>query len=419
MRRARARPLVAALATLACASGLVVGVGASAPAMGEECPTDPRQVEEKPETPGMSPLAADLDYSALRAAVPSTGDVSVAVLDTGILPGDGRLALAPGAQPFGVSADIESTHGTEVAGVIGASDTDSESALGVAPGVRLLDLQVADAPVVPEDSDQLRPATAETIAAALQWVAQNAPAQGIKVVNVSLGVAADTNGVIEAQVQALDALGVLVVAAQADRDEDAEEPTPGADPEPEAPVYPAAIDLPNVIAVGATPAIGGAATGTNQPSERTDVVAPAEAYTVAPLQGTCEVADSTAYAAAAVSGLAALMFAYDPSWNARQVRTRIIETAGGVTDASNPYAGGGSIQPLEALTRDLDINAEGELLRSTSVPREPVEAAPPTMPDDPLSASRSDFLWWGLIGGAAVVLALVLRPALQRIRSGR
>lgn len=402
---------------VAAASLVVVG-GTAAPAAAEECPTDARSQTEAVDTDGPTPLLAELDLATLRAEVPTASGVGVAVLDTGIV-ADTRLALV-GATAFGATPTVETLHGTQVAGVIGATPSGSDDAAeGVAPGVRLLDVQVADVTVADEGGEELSPPTADSITRGLVWAAQNARAQGIRVVTVSVGVASDPGGAMRAPLQALADQGVLVVAAQGDA-EPTDETTglnnrPSTDPSATA-RYPAAYDLPNVLAVAASPGLGGSETGTNLPSYRTDVVAPAEAITVAPGGGACEVAGSAAWATAVVSGVAALMFAHEPTWTGQQVRTRIVRTAGGVTDATNPYTGAGTVQPVEALTRQLDVAPDGSIEESVSAPRPEVQAEAPEPPADPLEESRDDFLWWGLLAGAVVGLALVLRPAVQRAR---
>lgn len=394
-------------------AGLVLVVGCAVPAVAEDCAPDAAVASERPQTSGASALVRDLDLAALHALVPAS-DVGVAVLDTGIVADDPRIVVA-GAASFAATPAIESWHGTQVAGVIGGRQVDdAEPALGVAPGVRLFDVQVADALDVGEDDARRRAASAESVAAGLRWVVENAASEGIRVVNVSLGVREDPAGLVEVQVRALDELDVLVVAAQSDAVADAAPLGPGAVGSPETPVLPAAIDLPWVLAVGASPQPEQGAAGTNQPSRRTDVVAPSGAITLGPLGGSCVVGASAAYAAASVSGLAALMFAHDRETNAREVRARIVETAGGVTDASNLYAGAGTIQPWEALTREVEVGADGRVVRSDAVPRALVEAAAPRVPADALAASRDEVLWWGLLGGLGIGLALLLGVARRR-----
>jgi membrane-anchored mycosin MYCP len=42
----------------------------------------------------------------------------------------------------------------------------------------------------------------------------------------------------------------------------------------------------------------------------------------------------------------------------------------------------------------------------------------PQPPPDPVAGTLADARWWGLLGGAALVVALLLRPLLARRREG-
>ncbi|MDT9593449.1 S8 family serine peptidase [Nocardioides zeae] len=430
----RSRTLGALAGALAVAATAVVPVGAHASGTAPQpaltavpCPPDNQPDAEALDTPGASPLATELDFTTLHADYPAATDVGVAVLGTGVVP-SARLAVE-GSGTFGSpapTAQVESLHGTQVAGIVAGTAADGEPAPGVAPGARIFSVQVADVRTgeAPEGGGgpQLVEPTAQSVEAGLAWVAQNAANLGIRVATVSVGVADAGDGALETQVAALADQGVLVVAAQGEA-VPPEEPYGPGNPPPdistdEPPSFPAGFEQPHVLAVGALPRLGSDAAGTNVPSYRTDVVAPSGAITFDGLGGTCEVDGSSGYAAAVVSGVAALMFASNPGWTPAQVRTRIIETAGGVTDAPNAYSGAGSVQPVEALSRVLDVQPDGTLVESSGVPRESVQAQAPRLPEDPLDRSRTEFLWWGLLAGAGVVLALVLRPALRRAGRG-
>ena len=91
----------------------------------------------------------------------------------------------------------------------------------------------------------------------------------------------------------------------------------------------------------------------------TDVSAPAvKALSVTVGGAACGIVDvASSWATAQVSGLAALLFAEDATLTPAQVSTRIVATARGAVNDS-ALDGHGMIQPLEALTADLEI-AEG------------------------------------------------------------
>ncbi|WP_028474644.1 S8 family serine peptidase [Nocardioides alkalitolerans] len=346
--------------------------------------------------------------------------VRVAVIDAGV-PVGASVNLV-GTQDIGGTTPVaEVDHGTTVAGLIGGRDPDGDRPIGVARDAEIISVQVLDREQEDqrEDSEGV-PLRAENVIAGLNWVATNvgSGAARIRVVNVSLGV--DPSPELEAAVQAVQAAGVLVVAANLNVEESPAPLEPGA----EAPVlaeqvtYPAA--YPGVLSVASQPPLGTGvdpSTGT-RPSLGTDVVAPsAGAVSVARNGGTCLIeTPSSSYAAAVTSGVAALVFQKYPDWTATQVRAQIVETASGVADSTNPYGGAGTVQPAEALDRTVVLDGNGEAVSGEQVQRPSVAATPPRARDDVLADSRDDFLWWGLVAGAAVLLAAVLRPALSRIK---
>ena len=72
------------------------------------------------------------------------------------------------------------------------------------------------------------------------------------------------------------------------------------------------------------------------------------------------------------------------------------------------------VQPLEALTRPLTPDGKGDLDRDRPERSTIPPAAAPDPELDLLAAAREDAVWWGLVGGGAVVLALLLRPIARR-----
>ena len=114
----------------------------------------------------------------------------------------------------------------------------------------------------------------------------------------------------------------------------------------------------------------------------TDVSAPAvRALSVTVGGAACGIVDvASSWATAQVSGLAALLFAEDETLRPAQVSTRIEATARGAIDDS-ALDGHGMIQPLEALTADLDIAKDGTLRRA------PAYTAPRTRGEGPRAAA--------------------------------
>jgi subtilisin family serine protease len=226
--------------------------------------------------------------------------VTVAVLDSGIdathpdLAGSiisayklddqtGTLAsVAPSTAPW-------SDHGTRVASLISSRHPD----IGIAPDAKLVDIRL---PYSLSYAHLLQ---------ALKEVAFNPAFSGVVIVNLSVGVSSPTDEVSEAFCDLLDELeanGVLVVVAVGNRGLFTQRPWCPA-------------DLPGGLAVGGTTRHGrvssASLSGRYPPGgpvsySKPDLVAPGEdVYTCSP-GGSCEFADGTSFAAAIVSGIAAL-----------------------------------------------------------------------------------------------------------------
>jgi serine protease AprX len=190
-------PVLAAVPGLTVTPDLAVSVQSTTESTGPHTPSDVFLQET-----GADRLAAQGD----------TGQgVTVAVLDTGIdsLPDfSGRLAggvdLTGGNNPFQDSYG----HGTFVAGLIagdGASSAGQYS--GEAPGARLVSIKVAG----PDGLTHL-----STLIQGLQWAVDHQAADGIKVLNLSLGFQSSQSTVTNPLDQAVEAVwnsGITVVTS--------------------------------------------------------------------------------------------------------------------------------------------------------------------------------------------------------------
>ena len=281
--------------------------------------------------PGLRPL--DL---ASASAIATGAGVVVAVVDTGVDPTHPALQGRLESNGFDfIDQDFDPTdernfidddgdgvvdeqfgHGTFIASLV----------LAVAPDARILPVRVLDAEGF---------GTSSTLAAGIVWAVDS----GADVINLSIGVAANSEAVREAIGYATDRDVLLVAAAGNDAADRI--------------VFPASeSDVLGVAAVAMT----GAAAGFSNVGSAVDLVAPgvsmlgAMPETINPAgTGTWS---GTSFAAPAVAGSAALVRSVFPALDSRGVTERMQDTALPV-DAANPglegKLGTGLVQPAAAL----------------------------------------------------------------------
>ena len=363
--------------------------------------TDERTV--KGENLANEALHVEQAQALARKAGTSPGQgVSVVVVDSGIA---GFAATAP--------VDLPTGHGFAVAGIIAGPDQREPGhvEVGIAPSARLVDAPFYE--TLERSEDGRRVPTAAGLAAVLGALADRRAPGGDLTGRVVVVVPAQVphSPELEAQVDRLVDSGALVIAASGDR------PDEGGFPdgyEGEARKGEDAADLvwpaahPGAIAVGVSDPAGRGAVLRNSDI---DLAAPGTGAVSKALNGGWCVVDgaSTAWAAAQVAGIAALVWSTHPDEDAEQLRTRLEQTASGNGGPSSPITGYGVVQPVEAVQRDIaEMGAERtERVRP---------ARPPRAQADVLAGARHDAVWWGLGGGAALVVLLVLRPLLARRR---
>lgn len=242
--------------------------------------------------------------------------VRVAVLDTGIDAAhrDLMVDLTKSYTAIGIEGSALNDiygHGTHVAGIIAALDNDT-GVWGVAPAARLYSVKVLDDYGI---------GTVSALIDGIQWAVEN----NIQILNISLGTKKESQALREAVEDAYDA-GLLLVAAAGNGGN-----KPGQSDNVE---YPAAYAP--VIAVGAVDyydiRASFSATGS-----ALEIMAPGVDIVSTWTGGNAYRSISgTSAAAPHVSGVAALVWAYNSSWNNRQVREQILATATPVGDG-NPF----------------------------------------------------------------------------------
>jgi membrane-anchored mycosin MYCP len=343
--------------------------------------------------------------------------VNVAVLDSGVSRQGGGVDVT-GGTVVSRGGQIQDPHGTAVASLVAGTPRTDGGLVGVAPGAGIVDVRVYD--TTDEESADGEPPTSAALAAGLRWVADHAGTSGIRVANVSLSVAPSDE--LEAAVAAAQAAGVVVVAETGNRGTSGPMEThPSAVPGEDVwrDVFPAGYD--GVIGVNATS--GGAPDGTDAllnvaASSATDLAAPTYGSVVLAVNGsTCTLQDiSSGWAAAEVSGVLALLWSKYPGDDADQITARLLNTASGTTDDPTKLTGVGVVQPVEALTRPVTAGADGKVSDTRSARDQNPRARAPEPEVDSLASLRHTALWVAILGGAALALALMLRPVLARRR---
>ncbi|HEY5990695.1 MAG TPA: S8 family serine peptidase, partial [Streptosporangiaceae bacterium] len=327
-----------------------------------------------------------LDFSAVWRLTRGAG-VMVAVVDSGV---DYSSQLAGRVSYIDVTLRGPRDcvgHGTAVASLIAAADARARgvSFYGVAPAARILSVKV-------NAGDTGRPGL-------LAQGIRDAAMAGAQVINVSVQTAQNSPVLRAAVAYAVRQDAVVVAAAGNDN------PGGGVGP-----YYPAS--YPGVISVGAIDQTGALTSYTDRKT-RVSVTAPGENIASAWPGGFNPANQGTSFAAAFVSGVAALVRAAYPRLTAAQVARRIEATADGSTGA---HTGAGVVNPVQAVTAVLPVAA-----RSPAAPRQAVTVPGPRR-GDPFTRLLALSIAGGSVATAAMaaVGAMVLpRARRRRWRPGR
>ncbi|MDT0347687.1 S8 family serine peptidase [Streptomyces litchfieldiae] len=353
-----------------------------------------------------------IDLLGLRQAWDlSTGeDVLVGVVDSGVDAGHPDLAgdaVIRGSEFTVVPTERQarrttpaprqdcSGHGTAVAGLIAARRSAGDRMTGVAPAATIYPVRLDGA------VEQLPP---ETIAAAID----DAVAAGVDVLNLSFGRPVDDRPVREAVANAL-ANDVVVIAAAGNEGNGG--PVGGL-------MYPAAYD--GVLAVGAVTDDGQPMESSNT-GEWIDLAAYGDNLTVAAPEGSgYRTVAGNSFAAAQVSGAAALVRSRFPGLPAQDVARRLTESASPVGGGRNDMTGAGIVDPFGALTHLGPSEADGPDAEAGAATRGggiPVQAVPR---DEPLvgTATATALAWSGALM-LAVALSMLGAPAVRRAAGRR
>ncbi|MBB2769541.1 UNVERIFIED_ORG: membrane-anchored mycosin MYCP [Mycolicibacterium obuense] len=355
---------------------------------------------------------------------------TVAVIDTGVKPGPRLPNVEPGGDFLGSTDGLTDCdgHGTLVAGLI-AGQPGADGFSGVAPGARIVSIRQNSprfSPVNPGEDPAVSRAAADV--ASLARAVVRAADLGARVINISVvsclpaGRSVDQTELGAAlRYAAREKDAVIVAAAGNDRGgmntgSACESNPPGDAARPDDPRNWAGVTSvsipswwqPYVLSVGSL-------TSTGQPSDFTmsgpwvGIAAPGENITsvsngpdgglanglpndrdeLFPVSG-------TSYAAAYVSGVAALVRSRFPELTAEQVVARLTATAHGGPRSPSNVVGAGSVDPVAALTWRVP-----SATAAAAVASKPIAAPPnPPVPDHtPRTVA--------LIGTAALALTVL------------
>ncbi len=217
-------------------------------------------------------------------------------------------------------------HGTAVAGVIGARGDNGIGISGVAWRVRLMPVKVLG------DSGW---GTTGSVVRGLQYAVAN----GARVINLSVN-GADASRALDEAVRAAEAQGALVVTSAGNDGRDRDEVAS----------YPASIPSPALVAVASANRAGRLAPSSAYGVNTVDIAAPGENILTSDLGGRYSTRSGTSFAAAHVTGAAALLAAARPKASGAELRNALVATArrGGRVDDS---IAGGQLDVTAALKR--------------------------------------------------------------------
>lgn len=379
------------------------------------------------------PASVAFGVDALHAFARGDGQV-VAVIDSGVSKVS-RLANLTGGGDYLTGSDgLEDCdhHGTLVAGIIAAQPSSQDGFIGVAPGAALISIRQTSGQFT-EDTAAMPGApllsAADKSAANMLTLAKSivhAANLGATVINLSLVACVDAGHLPDLRVLA-GALkyanvdkNVVIVAAAGNKNGQTCQDNPGYDPNTptdsrnwtgtQSVALPAYFDD-FVLSVGGTTLTGdpyansmpGPWVGVAAPADNIvslDPTEPAPGALVNALineKGEPGPVNGTSYAAAYVSGLAALVRERHPDLTAHQVITRIKATAHTPSNSISNVFGAGIVDPVAALTAVLPPGPPV----AAGIPAAAAEKYVPPPPPDTLARNTAALV----IAAAVVVLA--------------
>lgn len=337
-----------------------------------------------PAPQGGSPLdIMGIDDAQQEVGSPGHG-TSIALIDSGVDGGAKKGSFA------GKQAPAKDYHGTVSAGLIQE----------IAPQAQLTDYPV----VKVESNGEKQRVMTDAMASALEGLAGGRTKH--LVVAVAVGVD-DGSPRLQSAVEKLEKKGAIVVASA-----NWTGASPSTEPDLKGEVFPAAYDGVVVASASHTTASDGNNTNTPSvlPNSDTTIAAPVWGAPSRTLFSTPCWVDSvnTGWAAAEVSAVMALVWSRYPNLSATEITEKVYGTASGREGSGGRYTGAGIVQAYDAVTEQV------ESVKPKTEPTRKAELGHP--PTDVLANVRKHAVWWGLGGGGALLLGLVMRPLFARLR---
>ncbi len=293
---------------------------------------------------GVTGTAGD-DVNALQAWTLSTGaGVKIGVVDSGaqsnhpdlagvFSPASGNSLGETGFDPTAGATD--SGHGTHVTGIIAAHANNGVGVAGIAPSATIVEEKASDSGSFWDNNIE------SGIYAAL--------AGGAKIINLSLG-STHYDPTLEAAIQQAQVDGALVVCAAGNnaQNNDPTSPNPLDNTNPNS-FYPATLPEPNIISVGASTSSDTMASFSNYGPNSVDVFAPGQNIASTWPGSTYWYMSGTSMATPMVSGIAALMWARNPTLTYAQIKSDIMNSVTKVPALASDAISGGVVNAYAAV----------------------------------------------------------------------
>ena len=296
-------------------------------------PNDPRFGEQwaLKNTGQTGQFGADIDASGAWQTTTGRASVVVAVVDSGIDFTHPDLADNQWLNPKPVNADFhgwdfvadsaeivdEQGHGTAVAGIIAASGNNEVGVTGVMWQASLMSLRVLDGTGTGD------------VAAAIEAI-DYAVGHGAQVINLSWGTPGESLALRDALKRAIQR-GAVVVCSAGNTGQDVDS----------TPYYPAAFNIPDLIAVAASDGFDQLTSWTNWGRKSITIAAPGVNILTTEKGGGYWNVTGTSAAAPLVSGVTGLLKSAQPGLNAHAIAQALVKGARQVVSLSGKVQSGG------------------------------------------------------------------------------